>query len=95
LAEKGTAFETVNYLEHPLSAAELKKLLKQAGLRAHDAIRTKEDEYKQYVAGKDLSDDDLIAIMAAHPALIQRPIVVKGSKAVLARESDKLKDLGI
>lgn len=85
----------MNYLEHPLSAAELKKILRAARLKPQEALRTKEDKYKKLVAGKDLSDDELIRIMAANPEIIQRPLVVKGGKAVLARPVERLKDLGV
>lgn len=85
----------MNYLEHPLSAKELKRLLHSAGLSPRDAVRTNEASYKSYVADKDLSDDQLIEIMSRHPELIQRPIVVRGGKAVLARPVQKLEELGI
>jgi arsenate reductase (glutaredoxin) len=70
-------------------------LLRQAGLRPQNVIRTKEPAYKQYVADKELSDAELLQVMAAHPELIQRPIVVKGEKAVLARPVENLKNLGL
>ena len=95
LNEKGVEFEAVNYFERPLDAETLKKLLRSAGLKPSEALRTKEEAYKKYVAGKELSDDELIMAMVAHPELIQRPIVVKGSKAVLARPTEKLKELGL
>jgi len=95
LAEKGVEFETVNYLERPLSVAGLKQLLQQAGLKPSEILRTKEDAYTQHVAGKKLSDDQLLALMAKHPELIQRPIVVREDKAVLAREVGKLAELSI
>jgi len=95
LAEKGVEFETVNYIEKPLSAAGLKQLLQQAGLKATEILRTKEDAYREHVAGKDLTDEQLVAVMARHPELIQRPIVVRDGKAVLAREMEKLTELGI
>lgn len=85
----------MNYLEHPLTAKELKRLLRSAGLSPRDALRTKEAAYGRYVAEKDLTDDQLIGIMATHPELIQRPIVVHGDKAVLARPAQKLSELGI
>lgn len=62
-------------------------------MRPQDVIRTKEPAYKQYVADKDLSDDELLRLMAAHPELIQRPIVVHDGKAVLARPVENLKKL--
>ncbi len=79
----------------PLSASELKRLLRSAGLKPQDALRTKEDAYRQYVAGRDLADEELIKVMAEHPELVQRPIVLRGNKAVLARPVEKLAELGI
>jgi arsenate reductase (glutaredoxin) len=95
LTEKNVEFETVNYIEKPLSAAGLKQLLQQAGLKPHEILRTKEDAYRELVAGRNLSDEKLLELLARHPELIQRPIVVRGKKAVLAREIEKLGDLGI
>lgn len=64
-------------------------------MRPHDVIRTKEPAYKQYLADKDLSDAELLHVMAAHPELIQRPIVVRDGKGVLARPVENLGKLGI
>ncbi len=95
MTEKGTEYEAVNYFNQPLSAESLKKLLRSAGLKPSQAVRTKEATYKKLVEGKELSGEQLIRIMAEHPELIQRPIVVKGSKAVLARPIENLKKLKI
>ncbi len=92
---KGVEFEAVDYTRQPLSANQLKNVLRTAGLKPVDAMRTKEDAYKKLVAGKNLDDDQLIALMVKHPELIQRPLVVRGSKAVLARPVERLKDLGV
>lgn len=86
-------FETVNYLEHPPTAAELKKILHEAGLKPHDAVRAK--ELREAAGDRQFSDDELIRFMAAHPEVIQRPLVVKGKKAVLARPVERLSDLGV
>jgi arsenate reductase len=88
-------FKSVNYIEEPLSAAELKDLLRRAGLRPEQVVRTKEPAYKEYVMGKNLSDDDLLKVMVAHPQLLQRPMVVREGKAVLARPVENLGKLGI
>jgi arsenate reductase (glutaredoxin) len=88
-------FETVNYIDQPLSAPELKKLLRQADLRAEQVVRTTEPAYKQYVAEKNLSENELLQVMAAHPELLQRPIVVRDGKAVLARPMENLLKLGL
>ena len=95
MTEKGLDFETINYLENPISEKELKKLLDTAGLKPIDAIRPNEPKYRQQVAGKDLSEEQLIRVMVKNPELIQRPIVVRGNQAVLARPADKLVELGI
>ena len=95
MTAEGVAFESVNYIEHPLSAEELKGLLRRAGLKPHDVLRTKESAYREFVTGKDLSDDALLNIMTAHPELLQRPIVARGGKAVLARPVGNLAKLGI
>ena len=95
MTTKGVDYRAVNYLEEPLSADALRQLLRSAGLRAQDALRTNEGAYQQYVAGRHLSDDELIRVMADHPELIQRPIVTSGDKAVLARPVERLAKLGI
>ena len=88
-------YESINYIEHPLSADELKKLLERAGLTAHDVLRTKEPAYRELVAGKNLDNEELLRVMAAHPELLQRPIVAREDKAVLARPVENLAKLGI
>lgn len=88
-------FESVNYIKDPLSPNELKDLLRRAGLKPQDVLRTKEPAYRELIAGKNLSDAELLKIMAAHPELIQRPIVVGGEKAVLARPVENLSKLKI
>ena len=95
MTEKGVAYESVHYIENPLSASELKGLLRRAQIKPHDVIRKNEPAYKEYVSGKDLSDTQLIELMVKHPELIQRPIVVRGDKAVLARPVVLLSELGI
>ena len=95
MTAKGIDFQRVNYIEKPLSRNELKRLLHSAGLKPQDVIRTNEAAYHQYVADRNLSEEQLVRVMAEHPELIQRPIVVRGDKAVLARPIDNLSDLGI
>jgi arsenate reductase len=96
LIEKGIEFESIDYMKKSsLSENELKHLLRSAGLRPQDALRKNEPAYQQHVANKNLDDDDLIRAMAKHPELIQRPIVVRGGKAVLARPAENLAELGI
>ena len=95
MTTSGIQFQTVNYLEQPFSVEKLRQLIHRTGLSPQQLVRTTEDAYRQFVAGRDLSDAALIEIMANHPELIQRPIVVKGDKGVLARPVENLAELGI
>ena len=94
LKESGVDFDAVDYYTHPISRAKLKDLLRKMGIPARELLRTKEPVYKTLgLAGKDLSDDQVIDLMVQHPDLIQRPIVEKGAKAILARPAERLKDI--
>lgn len=95
MIQQGVEYETVRYLETPLSSAGLKELIRSAGLTAQDVVRKNESSYREHVAGKNLSDAQLIAVMVKHPELIQRPFVVKGKKAVLARPIESLSKLDL
>ncbi len=94
LKDSGQPFTSINYYEQPFTKARLKELLKKAGLSPREALRTKEDLYKKLgLAKKPLSDDQLIDLMIKHPDLIQRPLVEKGGKVLLARPADTIKTL--
>jgi arsenate reductase len=92
LKESGKPFTAINYYEQPFTKSQLKALLKKAKLTPKDVLRTKEDVYKDLgLAKKALSDDELVDLMIKHPDLIQRPIVEKGEKALMARPAEALK----
>jgi arsenate reductase len=94
LKESGVDFESVNYYTDPISKAKLKELIRKMGIKAPELLRTKEEVYKKLkLAGKELSDDEAIDLMVKHPDLIQRPIVEKGNRAILARPSERLKEI--
>ena len=90
LTERGIDFETINYHVDPLSEDEIRDLLGKAGIGPHDALRRREPDAARY---EDASDDELIAAMATNPALLQRPIVVRGERAVLARPVERVLEL--
>jgi arsenate reductase (glutaredoxin) len=84
--ESGHPFTAINYYEKPFSKSALKGLLKKAGLKSSDIIRTKEEIYKKLnLQQSQFTDDELLNIMIKHPDLIQRPLVQKGEKVILAR----------
>jgi len=84
LEKKGIKPEVIEYLKTPPSAAELKQLLTKLGMKPRDLLRKKEAK-EAGLDKPDLSDAQLIAGMAKHPIAIERPIVVKGSRAALGR----------
>jgi len=84
--ESGQPFTAINYYEKPFSKSTLKGLLKKAGLKSSDIIRTKEEIYKKLnLPQSHFTDDELLDIMIKHPDLIQRPLVKKGDHVILAR----------
>jgi len=94
LNDQGVQPEVVEYLNAPPSAAELTEMLKLLGIGPRQLMRKKEAEYK--AAGLDnpaLSDEELIALMAANPKVIERPIVVKDGKAVIGRPPELVLDI--
>ncbi|HSB09108.1 MAG TPA: arsenate reductase (glutaredoxin) [Blastocatellia bacterium] len=94
LKSRDAEFETINYYERPLSAAELRRLIKKLGVSPRDLLRKGEQVYRDLeLAKRQLSDDQLIEIMIEHPDLIQRPIVVRGTKAVLGRPPQNVDEL--
>ena len=91
LEEEGVEPKIIEYLKSPPSAAELKSVLKKLGLSPRDIVRKGEAVYAELgLKDKDVSDDELIEIMAANPILIERPIVVSGGKAALGRPPESV-----
>ena len=94
LKECGVEFEAVNYYEVPLTETELRKLVDQLGIPPRELLRKGEAIYRELDLGKrEVSDDELIRLMVEHPDLMQRPIVVRGERAVLARPVENLDQL--
>ncbi|MBI3317231.1 MAG: Spx/MgsR family RNA polymerase-binding regulatory protein [Candidatus Omnitrophica bacterium] len=94
LKESGVDFTAVDYYLDPIPKAKLKELLKKMGIPASELLRTKEEIYKKLnLSKKKLSEDEIVSLMAKHPDLIQRPIVEKGAKAILARPAERLKEI--
>lgn len=90
LKEHGVEPKIVEYLETPPSADELRGVLKKLGMKPEQLVRKKEDVYKQKFAGKAMTDEQWLEALARNPVLIERPIVVKGAKAVLGRPPENV-----
>ena len=93
LAERGVDADYVRYLDQAPTRQELERVLGLLGTDdPREMIRTKEPEYEQLdLASADR--DQLLDAMAAHPVLIQRPIVIRGDRAVIARPPERLLEL--
>ena len=86
--------EIVLYLENPPSAQEVASILQKLGLSSRDIIRKGEDEYKHLnLKDNNLTENELINFMSENPRLIERPIVVKGDKAVIGRPPENVLSL--
>jgi arsenate reductase len=95
LAERGVEYDGIAYHDVGLTEPEIRELLAKADAGPRDLLRT----YDPLVAelglldGAGVSDDELIAAMVRHPRLLQRPIVVRGDRALLARPVERVLEL--
>ena len=94
LKDSGVDFKSVNYYINPIPKAKIKSLLSKMKMPATELLRKREDIYKKLgLAKKKLSQGEVIDLMAKHPDLIQRPIVEKGDKAILARPAEHILEI--
>jgi arsenate reductase len=94
LQEQGVEPDVVEYLNTPPDRKTLEQVLKMLGMEPRDLMRKKEAEYKENgLDNPDLSREQLIDAMIAHPKLMERPIVVKNGKAAIGRPPEKVLDI--
>ncbi len=94
LKDEGHAPQVVEYLSDPPDAATLQAVLKKLGLNASDLLRRKEPAYQDLKLADKLDDEKaLVEAMAAHPILIERPIVVAGKKARIGRPPEQVLEI--
>ncbi len=93
IQEAGAEVEIVEYLKEVPTADELKSVLSKLNLEAVDILRKGEAIFKEQFKGQTYTNDEWVDIMIANPKLIERPIVVKGDKAVLGRPPENVNSL--
>ena len=93
LKEAGVNVEVVKYLDNTPTEEELEELIKKLGIKPIELVRKNEKIWKENYKGKNLSDKEIIKAMVENPKLIERPIVVNGDKAVIARPTEKIKEI--
>jgi len=93
LTERGIDFDRVNYHVEPLPEEKLRELVAKGGVPAREWVRRKELGPLGLDPLDDASDDEVIALMAEHPQLLERPVVERGDRAVLARPVERVEEL--
>lgn len=81
------------YLETPPTPAALAKLVKKLAIKPFALVRTKEKLYKELFEGQDYTDKEWLKLLSENPILIDRPILIKGNKAIIAKPADALPEL--
>lgn len=90
---QGMPFTVTKYLDEPLSKKEIRSLISKLKIQPIELVRQKEGIWKQNFAGKNLTDEEIIDALQMHPVLIERPIVVNGNKAVIARPAERISEI--
>ena len=94
LQERGIEPQVVRYLDTPPNAATLRTLVRKLGIRPRELLRTGEEEYRSLgLADESVGDDAIIEAMAAHPRLIERPILMRDERAVIGRPPERVLEL--
>lgn len=93
LNERGIEFDYREYRQEPLSEAELRKVLGLLGLGPKDVLRRRDKAFRALGLTGEETDGELLAHMAEHPTLLERPIGVAGERAVIGRPPEKLLEL--
>lgn len=91
--ENGINFESVNYFNEELTAEIVGDLVAKLGIPAFDLLRKKEKDFKELGFSPETPDREIIAAIVANPGLLNRPIVVVGDKAVIARPIERALEL--
>jgi arsenate reductase len=91
--EAGVELPVRQYLDEPLSVDELRGIVELLGVRPIDIVRRGEPQYAALRLSDTTPDDEVLRAMAEHPILIERPIVVRGGRAVVGRPPETVQDI--
>lgn len=93
LEASGKEFEVIKYLEHPLNEEELNELIQKLNIRPIQIVRQKEKLWIEQYKNQNLSDNEILKAIAAHPILMERPIVITDNKAIIGRPPQQIIDI--
>lgn len=91
--QSGEPYQVVEYLKEPLDFMQLKDLLQKLQLQPEQLLRKGEPIWKEAFKGKDLKNDQILEAMAEYPKLMERPVLVKGTRAILGRPPENAREL--
>ena len=84
----------MNYFVAPVGEAKLRELIAKMNVKPRELLRKNEAAYRELeLASRELADDEIVRLLVERPELLQRPIVERGARAVLARPADRLREL--
>lgn len=89
----GKEFTTVKYLSEPLTKEEISEIIKKLNVKPIELVRQKESIWLENYKGTELTDGKVIDALVQHPNLIERPIVVNGNNAVIARPAERIREI--
>jgi len=92
LVKKKIKMEIKEYLKNTPTVSELKEIITMLGCKPKDIIRTKEKLFQDEYKNKNLSDAQWIQVLVKNPILIERPIIISGNKAIVARPPELITD---
>lgn len=93
LEENGVVPTVILYLENAPSVDQLREIIKKLDMGPGQLLRKGEEVYKASGLDAESSDEDILQAMSAHPKLLERPIVVKGERAVVGRPPENVLEL--
>ncbi len=93
LEDSGKEYEIIKYLEDIPTFEELKTIIKKLGIKPIELVRQKEKIWIENFKNIAMSDDEIIQAMISNPVLIERPIVINGNKAIIARPLEKASEI--
>lgn len=93
IQEDNKEVEIIEYLKTPPTYDELTEVISKIGIKPEELIRKGEKIFKENYKGKSLTDEEWITAMVENPILIERPIVIKGDKAIIGRPPENVQEL--
>ena len=93
LQEKGIEPQIIEYIKNPITESELWEVIEKLDIEPIELVRNKETDWKENFKGKDLDENEVVFAMIEYPKLMERPIIVNGDKAVVARPTEKLLEI--